>query len=322
MYNVMSQIAISVKTGGRVLHREGSAAGDCYRPFNGKFPAGKRHQSCHFLRLLVLLTVLGFAIEVAACTKIAPPVNSVQSSTPTTSSDAVRSDAFGPTFSIHIVTGADVQLAWALLEVGSGRRTGSGNHVMLRLNAESTIKAWIVADFLRKEGQAGRRPTPGDIETIDAAIRRSDDASAEQLYRRAGGDLVLADLLDVCGVRVSTLYPGYWSYTQVNADDAIDIFSCSIRQAQLWDGGQSFLADLGSVLSPGNRGISEVLRSTTPVRVKNGWTSHAATGRWNVNCVAAWDDYILSVLTSYPVANGVDYGFTLCRKVANQLLQP
>ena len=35
--------------------------------------------------------------------------------------------------------------------------------------------------------------------------------------------------------------------------------------------------------------------------MKNGWMPRAETGQWNPNCVAAWDGYVLAVLTRYPV---------------------
>ena len=54
--------------------------------------------------------------------------------------------------------------------------------------------------------------------------------------------------------------------------------------------------------------------------LKNGWTAHSATGKWNVNCVAAWDTYVLAVLTRYPAAKQLSYGADVCRDVTATLL--
>ena len=49
-------------------------------------------------------------------------------------------------------------------------------------------------------------------------------------------------------------------------------------------------------------------------------TAHAATGKWNVNCVAAWDHYTLAVMLRYPIARKLDYGAGVCRDVTTTLL--
>ena len=55
--------------------------------------------------------------------------------------------------------------------------------------------------------------------------------------------------------------------------------------------------------------------------MKNGWTAHSATGKWNVDCVASWGHYTLAVLTRYPMARKLDYGATVCRDVTATVLK-
>ena len=45
--------------------------------------------------------------------------------------------------------------------------------------------------------------------------------------------------------------------------------------------------------------------------MKNGWTAHSATGKWNVDCVASWDHY----------PRTLDYGATVCRDVTATVLK-
>jgi len=62
------------------------------------------------------------------------------------------------------------------------------------------------------------------------------------------------------------------------------------------------------------------LPAGTEFAVKNGWTAHSASGKWNVDCVASWNHYTLAVLTRYPVGRKLDYGATVCRDVTSTLL--
>jgi hypothetical protein len=160
----------------------------------------------------------------------------------------------------------------------------------------------------------------GDLAAIDAAIRTSDNEAAERLYRASGGDAVLAHLKPVCGVAISTSRPGYWSYAQITAVDATRILLCVLRNAPRYPNGDRIVRDLRTVDGGGAFGIKPALPASTPVALKNGWTSHPATGKWNVNCVAAWDTYVLAVLTRYPTSRPLAYGADVCRDVTATLI--
>ena len=182
------------------------------------------------------------------------------------------------------------------------------------------MKAWITTDFLRIAGDRGRSIRASDRADIDAAIRRSDDEAAERLYRRFGADQVLRDLNSVCGVAVTTTKRGYWSYAQITATDATTILDCVLDKAPSYPGGDEIVTDLRSVEPDDAFGIPEALPAGTTFAVKNGWTAHSATGKWNVNCVAAWDHYTLAVMLRYPIVRKLDYGATVCRDVTTTLL--
>ena len=87
-------------------------------------------------------------------------------------------------------------------------------------------------------------------------------------------------------------------------------------------GGDDLLTDLRSVDPDDAFGIKAALPPTTTVSMKNGWMPHSSTtGEWNVNCVAAWDDYVLAVLTRYPVDRPLAYGADVCRDVTAALVE-
>ena len=118
---------------------------------------------------------------------------------------------------------------------------------------------------------------------------------------------------------VSTERRGYWALTQITAEDATRMLDCVLRNAPRWAGGAELVGDLRSVDAGGRSGIATLLPGTA-VAEKNGWTLHGGTG-WNVNCVVAWDDYVLSVLTRYPGDRSEQYGWGVCRDVARDVLQ-
>ena len=217
-------------------------------------------------------------------------------------------------------TSPSLWLSWSLLDRADGRRAGSDNNAKDRTNAESSMKAWIAADRLRADSEAGRDTSAHDRALIDRAIRASDDAAAEELYRRLGADAVLRRLKQVCGVAVTPSRRGYWSYAQITAKDATDVLDCVLDKAPGYRNGKLLIDALHGVNPDGRFGIPEALPPGTEVAVKNGWTAHSAVGQWNLNCVGAWDHYTLAVLTRYPIGRGQDYGAGVCRDVTAALL--
>jgi hypothetical protein len=209
-------------------------------------------------------------------------------------------------------------LAWSLVERDTGRRVGSANAATERTNSESAIKAWIAADTLRAADAADRDVTATERDLIRRAVRSSDDDAAEVLYRRLGAEASLTHLRQTCGVAVSTERSGYWALTQITAVDATRMMDCVLRLAPGWEGGDELLGDLRAVDEDGRSGIAGLLPGTR-VAEKNGWTYHSASG-WNVNCVVAWDDYALAVLTRYPGERPLQYGWDVCRDVADDVL--
>ena len=190
-----------------------------------------------------------------------------------------------------------------------------------RTNAESSIKAWISADYLRSAEEDERGLSAGQLALVDRAIRASDDEAAETMYRSIGRDAIFTDLGRVCGVHVTTSRPFYWSFGQITAVDATRILDCVLEKAPDYPNGDRLVDDLHHVDADGAFGIPQALGPDVPVAVKNGWTAHGDTGLWNVDCVAAWDHYTLAVLTRYPISSGLDRGAGVCRDVTAAVLR-
>lgn len=258
--------------------------------------------------IVLHVVIVGWAVPLAATEQVAGHPSPAEPA-------ALTSDVFAG----GVVTPRDADeglwLSWSLVDTARDRRVGSANSGTERTNSESSIKAWIAADYLRVAHAEGRAVTSSEQADIAAAVRRSDNAATQRLYHALGGDAMLRDLRAVCGVAVTTSASGYWSLTQISAVDATRIFACVLRTAPGLPGGADLLTDLRNVDPGGAFGIKAALPPTATVSVKNGWMPHSTTGEWNVNCVAAWDDYVLAVLTRYPVDRPLSYGADVCRDV-------
>ena len=282
----------------------------------GRTPTGAGHVT-RWLRVrwavVVVLSVVtvGWAVPAATTERVAGHPSPVELAT-----DVFTSGMATPR------DGDDgLWLSWSLVDTARDRRVGSANSDTDRTNSESSIKAWIAADYLRVAQVEGRAVTSSERADIAAMVRSSDNAAAQRLYQALGGDAILRHLRSVCGVTAATSTPGYWSLTQITAVDATRIFACVLRSAPAYPGGDDLLTDLRSVDPDDAFGITAALPPTTTVSMKNGWMPHSSTtGEWNVNCVAAGDDYVLAVLTRYPVDRSLAYGADVCRDVTAALV--
>jgi hypothetical protein len=221
--------------------------------------------------------------------------------------------------------------SWTLLDRRTGRLNGSANLAATN-TTESMVKAWIVADYLRRQAARGRRPSEQMLQAAGSAIRHSDDAAAQTLYVQSGGDEVIHRLVQTCGLTETKTYHSWWSRTQMSARDAVRMGACiadgraagprwtnwlmgEMRHVQ----GTTATADQPA---GGRWGIIDALPAdvAATVAIKNGWTAIWADGNWHLNCLAIADRWILAVEARYPISLGLDHGAGICRTVAEQLL--
>jgi hypothetical protein len=225
--------------------------------------------------------------------------------------------------------------SWALLDRDTGRITGSRNLAATN-TTESMIKVWLVADYLRRADERKRRPTAERLKQASVAIRDSNDGAAQSLYTAGGGNAVIRRLISVCDLTDTRVYSGWWSRTRMSARDAVRMGECVAdgrAAGPTWT--KWLMAEMRSVRgttakkdqrdeSGGGRwGIvdglpDEILEQG--VAIKNGWTPIGSDGKWHLNCLAVGKDWVLAVLMRYPVRLGLNYGSTVCRQVAKQLV--
>ncbi|MBA3488365.1 MAG: serine hydrolase, partial [Longispora sp.] len=210
--------------------------------------------------------------------------------------------------------------AWSLYLLDSGERFGSTNAATERNNTESMIKAWIGTDYVAGVESEGRELTGSERAAISAMIRLSDDNAAETLYQFRGADAVIKRLISECGLKATVIVPGFWSYTQITADDAVTMMACVLGRSATSPLTAWVVDEMRHVAPDGMFGIPQVLPAGSDPAVKNGWTLQSAENRWRLNCLATWDNRILAVLTWYPAKLGQAHGESVCRDVTEQVL--
>jgi hypothetical protein len=193
-------------------------------------------------------------------------------------------------------------------------------------NTESTVKAWLAADLLATRARAGRKLTPYETRRMTSMIRLSDDNAAEVIWRWLGADDAIEDMIETCGLVDTAVYHDWWSKTQISSRDLARLGDCIIPGKGKFlspQVGAPLLALMRSVDPSNAFGIQQAQPAGRGVRiaVKNGWTEHG-TGQWNVNCLGIWgpgNRWVLAVTLRYPIANGLDYGADVCRRVTTSL---
>jgi Beta-lactamase enzyme family len=231
---------------------------------------------------------------------------------------------------VKVETQEGTWYAWHWVNLATGERYGSANAATETNTTESMIKAWIGTDYLTRLEKTSRKLTDADKGLITKMIRLSDNDAAQTLWLRGGGDAVIQRAIDECGLTGTTVHPDWWSKTQITAADATAMMTRILDRAKSSPLVAWMVDDLMRNVDPSNAfGIAQVLAEVDAgarPAVKNGWTEHANTRQWSLNCLAQWnptgtgDDVVLAILTRYPASEGQAYGEQLCRDVTRQLI--
>ncbi len=218
-----------------------------------------------------------------------------------------------------IVIPSGTWASWALLDRRTGHVVELGGNLGTS-TTESMIKVAIAAAYLSGLEKASREPTASELDLLGRTVRHSDNEAAESLYRRGGGDAMLKGVLSTCQLLSSNTKPGWWSETQMTANDAARMGDCiaSGRIAgpewTMW-----LLGEMRSVEGVGRFGIitARPADDGRPLAIKNGWT--VRDDGWHVNCLAVSTWWALAVMTRYPAQLGMAHGAKICAAVGDSL---
>jgi len=287
------------------------------------------------LSVLAGLVLLGTTVYA----KLLPSAHAADSAPPSASpSPSVSASPPPPTLretdavSVQLASGA--VYAWSLLDRMTGETTGSPNSTAYHNTTESMVKAWLVADFLKRLGD--RAPTATEKQKMSTAIRDSNDDSAQWLYLKNGGNASIKRLFSTCELTDQpVLKSGWWSMTQLTARDAARMGDClgdGTAAGEKWTSyllnemenvrGSVAAADQHAKTGGGRWGIIDGLPAQlqSDTAIKNGWTLINADGKWHVDCLAVNPEWTLAVQVKYPGKLGLAYGANVCKSVAQQLV--
>jgi hypothetical protein len=282
----------------------------------------------------VLVVIIAALLFVPGSPLAGNMASQVRPSTPPVGGSAGASSAAAltplPLHSAAVTVPSDVSfLGWAFIDQRTGEITGNENYDKVNTMA-SMIKAWIAADFLRTQSEAGSAPSTSRLHEVSIMIRDSDNAAATDLYAVNGASQSIARLIDICGL-TETKAGSRWSLTELSARDAARMGLCIANGKAAGPKWTNWLLnEMRNVRGEGDYGIRKAFPADQQkkIAIKNGWFPRPGTagswpedGNWHMNCLAIGDIWVLAVEMRFPNTNTFDHGKAICQSVAEQLLK-
>ncbi|MFB4298442.1 hypothetical protein [Actinomadura sp. NTSP31] len=137
--------------------------------------------------------------------------------------------------------------------------------------AASVVKILLALDCLRGRVVRGR-----DRELVEAMLRASDDAAADEVWERGGRAEVVERMVRRIGLRETVPPPegmsGWWGYTGISAGDVVRVYRYAVGVPE----GRFVLRELRRMAVRGADGFDQVfgIPEALPGRwaVKQGWS--------------------------------------------------
>ncbi|MFF5404479.1 serine hydrolase [Streptomyces misionensis] len=156
----------------------------------------------------------------------------------------------------------------------------------------SIVKVDILATLLLQAQDAHRSLTDEERGHAEPMIRRSDNASADALWREIGRAPGLEAANKRLGLTSTTGGSGgRWGLTRTTASDQIRLLRAvfdDTTPSALTPASRAYIRTLmGEVLPEQSWGVSAVDAAGAGTKLKNGWLERSATRLWDVNSVGA-----------------------------------
>lgn len=209
--------------------------------------------------------------------------------------------------------------AWAIMNLRTGEIVGSPNLGRTSTTA-SLIKAWLVADYLRRVEE----PPPDRMHDLRVIIRDSNNPRTQVLFQELGQEESIHRLIDICGLTDSRAVPGTWSNTRLSPRDTARMGACIANGHAAGDWTGWLLEQMQLVRGVGDFGIRDAFPPAVrqSIAIKNGWVIRSAVDEYHVNCLAIGDGWSMGVMIRYPAEQGYQHGAELCRSLAAEELLP
>jgi hypothetical protein len=205
-----------------------------------------------------------------------------------------------------------------VLDTQTGAFWGAGDYNSAYAS-ESVMKVFIATRLLLTNQMSGWNQT-----TAYKMITQSDDASANALYGRAGGDSVITwvkQALNIPNLGAPPLRSGWWGGTQINAYGMTLFYKAVRARPAVWAWLGNAMHHAATVGSDGTYQFFGIPSATSSAAIKQGWGADNAAGQpaFNSTGVVNGDRYAVVILTQ-----GGSYGAPISGMVTTEakLLMP
>ncbi|WP_426509218.1 hypothetical protein ACPPVO_00845 [Dactylosporangium sp. McL0621] len=210
--------------------------------------------------------------------------------------------------------------SWAYYDHKTDQMYGSTPYTTS--DTASMAKAWVAADWLRRQAESGKQPSSTAMAELSRMIRDSETINTFKYHVQNGNLTSIKRMITVCGLTETKGTQNSWSLTQMSARDVARLAKCigdGRAAGPKWTGW--LLNEMRSVRGPGRFGPIEALPADVQktTAIKNGWLARD-DGQWHIACMAVGDGWSLGIMAHYPSSLGKDYGAKTCREVTKQLL--
>jgi hypothetical protein len=235
------------------------------------------------MRLSLGVVVLLIAGSVSAIVNSAPAAAATSTAT-----DAARAVSYARAHGYRSSIG--------VVDTATGAFSGAGDYNSLYAS-ESVMKVFIATRLLMTGQMSGWNQT-----TAYKMITQSDDASANALYGRTGGDGVITWIKQALGVPSLGSPPpraGWWGGTQITAHGMTLFYNVVRHRADVWPWLSNAMHHATRYGSDGTFQFFGLPSATTGSAVKQGWGADNGAGQpaFNSTGYVNGDRYAVAILT-------------------------
>jgi hypothetical protein len=210
--------------------------------------------------------------------------------------------------------------SWAFYDHKADQLYGSQPNVTS--DTASMAKAWVAADWLRRQAESNKQPAQAALTELSRMIRDSETENTFKYHVQNGNLNSIKRMITLCGLTETKGTQNSWSLTQMSARDVARLAKCigdGRAAGPKWT--EWLLNEMRNVRGPGRFGPIEVLPADVQktTAIKNGWLARD-DGKWHIACMAVGDGWSIGIMANYPSSLGKDYGTKTCREVTKQLL--
>jgi hypothetical protein len=210
--------------------------------------------------------------------------------------------------------------SWAYYDLKTDQLYGSTPYTTS--DTASMAKAWVAADWLRRQAESNKQPSSTALAELSRMIRDSETENTFKYHVQNGNLTSIKRMITLCGLTETKGTQNSWSLTSMSARDVARLAKCIADGRAAGPKWTTWLLnEMRNVRGEGRFGVIEALPPDVAklTAIKNGWLDRD-DGQWHIACLAIGPTWSIGVMARYPASLGKDYGAHTCRDVTKQLL--